>query len=211
MAEECKGENTMSELTLAADLREKTGKNANRRLRAQGVIPAVFYTAKGDSIALQVKEPALMKLYAVAGRTTVFTLEMNNKGSVTSHPCLIWDVEHYPTKQRFQHVDFYGVDLDKELKVRVPLEFTGTAKGTKLGGKLETYREQIEVLSKPTTLPKKIVVDISNLDVGQGIRVADIIMPEGVRANYDTNYAVINVVAPGGADDKEDGENGQDG
>lgn len=196
----------MSALTLTADVREKTGKNANRRLRAKAVIPAVFYSAKGESIPLQVNEPALMKLYAAAGRTTVFTLEMNNKGTVTSHPCLIWDVEHYPTKQRFQHVDFYGVDLDKELKVRVPIEFVGTAKGTKLGGKLETYREQLEVLSKPASLPKKIVVDISNLDMGQGLRVADLAMPEGVRAHYDINFAVINVVAPGGGDDKEDGE-----
>ena len=86
----------------------------------------------------------------------------------------------------------------------MPLEFSGVAKGTKLGGQLEVYREQIQVLSKPAFLPKKVVVDISDLDIGQGLRVADLPMPEGVRASYDLNYAILNVVAPGsGKDDEE--------
>ena len=143
------------------------------------------------------EEPALNKLDAAAGRTTVFDLVIDNNGKKTSHPCLIWDAEYFPTKKRFQHVDFYGVDLNKELKLKVALEFVGTAKGTKLGGKLETYREAIEVLCKPESLPKKIVVDISNLDVNQGLRVADLAMPEGVRPAYTTNYAIITVLAPG--------------
>ena len=195
----------MSEqLHLSASVRTATGKNANRRLRAQGIIPAVYYNTKGESLALQVSERELMKLYASAGRTTVFELEVDNNGKKEKHTCLVWDVEYYPTKQRFQHVDFYGVDLDKELKVRVPLEFSGTAKGTKLGGKLETFREQIYVLSKPNSLPQKVIVDISGLDVGQGLRVADLVMPQGVRASYDDNFAIISVTQPGGG--KDEGE-----
>ena len=203
MAEDPK-ENPMStRLTLAAELREKTGKNANRQLRASGVTPAVFYSAKGENKAVQVNEAALMKLYGTAGRTTVFNLEVAENGKKNVYPCLIWDVEYYPTKNRFQHVDFYGVDLDKELKVRVPLEFVGVAKGTKLGGQLEVYREQIQILSKPDFLPKKVVVDISDLDIGQGLRVADLAMPEGVHASYDINYAILTVTAPGAAKDEE--------
>ena len=188
-------------LKLSAQLREKTGKNANRKLRASGFTPAVFYAGGGEAMPLQVSEAALAKLYENAGRTTVFDLEVDGNGKKNTHPCLIWDVEYYPTKTRFQHVDFYGVDLDKELKVRVPLIFTGTAKGTKLGGKLEVYREQISILSKPASLPKKIFVDISDLDIGQGLRIQDLAMPEGVRASYDTNYAVITVNLPGASKD----------
>lgn len=189
---------------LPADLRTKTGKNANRKLRAQGVIPAVYYSAKGENKALQVNEAALMKLYGSAGRTTVFDLEIAEDGKKRICPCLVWDVEYYPTKNRFQHVDFYGVDLDRELKVRVPLEFSGVAKGTKLGGQMEVYREQIHVLSKPDSLPKKIVVDITDLDISQGLRVADLAMPEGVRASYDINYAILMVTAPGSAKEEEE-------
>lgn len=194
----------MSErLTLAATVREKTGKNANRQLRAKGITPAVFYGAGGESFPVQVNEAALFKLYGQNGRTTFFNLEIDNKGKKSVHPCLIWDVEYYPTKNRFQHVDFYGVDMNKELRVRVAIEFSGVAKGTKLGGRIETYREQMYVLSKPETLPKKIVVDISGLDMGHGLRVADLPMPAGVRASYDTNFAVISVTMPGGKDSEE--------
>jgi large subunit ribosomal protein L25 len=189
-------------LTLSASVREKTGKNANRKLRAQGITPAVFYRAGGPSIPVQVNEAALRKLYESAGRSTVFDLEIADKGTKSRYPCLIWDTESYPTKNRFQHVDFFGLDLDREIKVRVPLEFSGIAKGTKLGGKLEVYREQIAILSKPAALPKKIVVDVSALDVGQGLRVADLSMPEGVRASYDVNYVVLTVILPGAGKDQ---------
>lgn len=205
MAEDPPKEKTMSDnLTLSAQVREKTGKNANRRLRASGMTPAVFYIAGGESVPLTVNEAALTKLYSSTGRTTVFNLEIDDRGKKSTHPCLIWDAEYYPTKNRFQHVDFYGVNMDKKLRLRVPLEFVGTAKGTRLGGKLEVYREQIVILSKPASLPKKITVDISNLDVGQGLRVQDLVMPEGVQASYDTNFAILVITMPGA--DKGAGE-----
>jgi large subunit ribosomal protein L25 len=204
MAEDQKEQPMSDRLKLSVDVREKTGKNANRKLRAKGVIPGVFYTGEGLNFPVQANEAALMKLYGQAGRVTVFDLEINDKGATTTHPCIIWDVEYYPTRNRFQHVDFYGVHLDKELKVKVPLEFLGTAKGTKLGGRLEVYREQLYIYSKPATLPRKITVDISDLDVGQGLRVADLAMPEGVRADYDTNFAILTVNMPGGKDEAEE-------
>ncbi len=98
-------------LKLSAQARVKVGKNANRQLREQGIIPAIYYNTKGESRPIQVQEAALMKLYAVAGRTSLFDLEIEEDGKKTTFPCLIWDVEYYPTKYRFQHVDFYCVDL----------------------------------------------------------------------------------------------------
>jgi large subunit ribosomal protein L25 len=196
-------------LTLAADLRKKTGKNANRQLRANGVIPAVYYAAKGENKILKVNEAALTKLYSSVGRTTVFELEITEDGKTKLYPCLIWDTEYYPTKNRFQHVDFYGVDLNKELRIRVPLEFTGVAKGSKLGGQMEVYREHIHILSKPDSLPKKILVDVSDLDIGQGLRVADLMLPEGVRASYDINYAILMVTTPDSAKDEMGEEAGK--
>jgi len=191
-------------LTLTAEVRTQIGKNANRRLRAAGIIPAVYYTADGSSVPVQVQEKAFTKLYATVGRTALFTLEFDNKGTKVSKACLVWDIEYYPTQNRYQHIDFYGVDLDRELRVRVPLVFTGVAKGTKLGGRLEIFREQIYIVSKAETLPSKIDVNISNIDVNQGLRVADLVMPQGVRAHYADNYAILNVNAPGSDKSDED-------
>lgn len=191
-------------VTLKGNVREKLGKNANRKLRERGYTPAVFYTPSGDSVSIEVKEAELNKIYSTHGRTNLLNLVVEGGATKINQPCLIWDAEYFPTKNRFQHVDFYGVDLDKEIKVRLRLIFKGTSKGVKLGGKLEIYREQIYVVCKPQFLPDEIVVDISNLDVNQGFRVADLAMPEGVRAHYTDNFAIVNVNAPGSKNGKDE-------
>lgn len=198
----------MSErMILPCQVRSGKGKNANRQLRAQEIIPAVYYTAGGESQPVQVEEAKLNRLYAKAGTTTVFDLEIDDNGKKSTHTCLVWDVEYYPTKNRFQHVDFYGVDMNKEIKRRVPLVLEGTSKGVKLGGKMEVFREYIDTMSKPAFIPKQIIVDISNLDVNQGLRLNDLIMPENVRPASDENFAILHVSAPGGAKEQGD-ENG---
>ncbi len=186
---------------LSAEPREGFGKGPNRRLRQQQIVPAVFYTATGENIPLQIPASALTKTYAAVGRTTVFDLEVPGKGTF---PTLMWAIQRDPCKGVFTHVDLYGVDLEKEIKITVPLEFTGVARGTKVGGKLETYREKVALVSKPLDMPSKIVIDISDMDIGKTIQVADLDLPQGVAASYDVNYAIISVIAPGGAASSEE-------
>ncbi len=198
----------MSEfLTLNAQKRVQTGKGVSRRLRAAGIVPGIFYSPKGENTPVQIHEKDLQKIYGQVGRTTVFNLEIESDGAQTTYPALFWDVDFYPIKNRIQHIDIFGVDLDKEIKVRVPLEFLGVAKGTKVGGKLETFQEIIEVYSKPLSLPKKISVDISNLDMNECLRIADLSMPAGVRAHSETHYAVVGVVSPEKEEEGDGGEN----
>jgi large subunit ribosomal protein L25 len=187
----------MSEFaTLQAKKRNNTGKGAARRLRAAARIPAVFYTSAGLNIPLQIDEKELTMLYQRIKTTSIFNLEItDDKGNKEISAALFWDVDFFPTKKRIQHVDIYGVDLDKEITVRVPLEFTGIAKGTKLGGKLEPYREKIDIICKPLSLPTKVEVDVTELGLNNSIYVEDLIIPEGVRVAHKTNYVVVSVVA----------------
>ncbi|MDE7065088.1 MAG: 50S ribosomal protein L25, partial [Desulfovibrionaceae bacterium] len=104
-------------------------------------------------------------------------------------------VQYHPYKKTFTHIDFYGVDLDKTVKVNVPVEFTGVSRGVKLGGRLETYREQVQLVSKPLDMPKKVTVDITNLDINKTIYVADLQLPEGVQAAYANNFAIVSVIS----------------
>ncbi len=197
----------MSEfVNLRVQKRDSKGKGNARRLRAEGIIPAIFYSCKGDSIPVQVVERELSKVFSQVGRTTVFNVEVEENGAISVFPALIWDIEYYPVKNRMQHVDFFGVDLDKELKITVPLEFVGTAKGTKLGGKLEIYREKIQIWSKPLSLPSKITVDISDLALDQGLRIADLTMPEGVRPHYDVNFSIVTVINPSSIPAEDEGK-----
>lgn len=182
---------------LNAQKRDTSGKGFNRRLRQEGVIPGVFYTGQGGNISVQMPAATLNKLFGEVGRTTVFNLEIAEGGKTSLHPVLIWDVQRHPVKNRITHVDFYGVDLDKPVKITVPIEFTGVARGTKVGGVLETYREQVQLVAKPLDMPAKIVLDITSLDLGKTIQVADLELPEGVKAAYDVNYAIVSVLMPG--------------
>ena len=179
--------------TLSAQKRENLGKGYNRRLRTQGLIPAVFYSRSGENIALQVSLKDLNKIFEQVGRTTVFNIDIKGDGS---HPVLFWDAMRDPCKNTFTHVDFYGVDLDRPVKVVVPLEFTGVARGTKVGGVLETYRERILLMAKPLDMPSKVVIKLSDMGINDTIQVADVKLPEGVHASYDVNYAIVSVLPP---------------
>lgn len=190
-------------LTLGAQKRDQTGKGVARRLRASGKIPAVFYNTKGESTPIQVSERELLKVFGQVKRTSVFNIEIDGQ----TFPAIIWDVDYYPAKNKIQHVDVFGVDLNKEIKTRIPLEFLGVAKGTKVGGKLEVYREAITVEAKPLSLPQKIQVNIAELGINDAIKVADLSLPGGVKADDDGNAVIVSVVLGRGAtEDQEDEE-----
>ena len=193
------------EKTLQVQKRNGLGKGANRRLRAGALVPGVFYNGKGENIALQIPSLPMEKLLAAVGRNTVFHIEINNGEKKDKYPALIWDIQYHPYKRAFLHIDFYGVDLDKEVVVRVPLEFTGIARGVKLGGQLETYRENVRLSGKPLDIPKKITLDVTELDINAAIHVADLSLPQGICAVYSTNYCIVAVHMPGA--EEEDKEN----
>ncbi|MCR5257937.1 MAG: 50S ribosomal protein L25, partial [Desulfovibrio sp.] len=104
------------------------------------------------------------------------------------------------------HIDYYGVDLEKEVKVEVPLVFTGTAKGVKLGGMLETYREEVLISAKPLDMPHSITVDVTDLGVNQSITVEKLQLPEGCKAVYDNNFSIVAVIEKSSDAAEDEGE-----
>lgn len=185
----------MSELkTLSVQKRNTSGKGSNRRLRVQNIIPGVYYAAEGVNVPVQMPALPLSKMYTQVGRTNVFNLEIDDNGSKTLHPVFVWDAQYHPVKGFFTHVDFFGVDLDKNIKVEVPVEFVGTSKGVKLGGMLETYRERVTLQAKPQSMPRKVTVDVTNLDINQSVRISQLVLPEGVQAVYKTDFTVVAVL-----------------
>lgn len=192
------------EKTLNVSKREGRGKGPSGRLRAKDMVPGIFYTTSGQNIMVQAPALPLEKLYESVGHTTVFNLEIESDGKKDIHPVLIWQVQRHPYKKCFLHIDYYGVDLDKEVKVDVPVEFVGVARGSKLGGVLETYRESVRLASKPLEMPQKVTIDVTDMNIGDTINVSDLKLPENVRAVYDHNYAVVSVMAKSKEDDLEE-------
>jgi large subunit ribosomal protein L25 len=193
------------EKTLCVQKRDRIGKGPNGRLRSQGHIPGVFYTSTGGNISVQAPALQLEKMYGDVGHTTVFNLEIDDNGRKSVYPVLIWGVQRHPYKKAFTHIDFYGVDLDKEVKVEVPLEFVGTARGVKLGGVLETYHETVRLAGKPLDMPQKITIDVTGLGINDTVTVQNLQLPANVRAISDRNFAIVSVLA-NSKDEAEEGD-----
>lgn len=190
----------MSEkITFSVSKREGLGKGANRQLRVAGKVPGIFYSTTGENIPVQMDEMPLVKLYEKAGLTNVIALDID--GEVKD--CLIWKLERHPFKNRLQHVDFYGIDAEKEIRIKIPVRVTGESKGVKLGGRLEEYRQVITVSAKPADIPNEVVVDVTDFDVHTFIKVSELELPANVTAYYDDDFKVLAVV-PGRGSAKAD-------
>jgi large subunit ribosomal protein L25 len=183
-------------LSLAVKTRAGLGKGANRKLRAAEMVPGVYYDATGVNIPVMVEHMPLKKLYLKTASSHVFDLLIESDAGKETKPALIWQLQHHPTKSLITHVDFYGVDLTKEISVHIPVEVVGKAVGVVKGGALEVYRETIEVTCLPLAIPDKVVIDITNVDINQHVKIADISLPEGVRAVTEDNFAILGVLLP---------------
>ncbi|SKA72012.1 large subunit ribosomal protein L25 [Paucidesulfovibrio gracilis DSM 16080] len=192
--------------TLTVAERTATGKGPNRRLRAQGIVPGVYYDQHGTNIMVQVAEVPLRKVYEKVGGTQVFHLEIDRNGNKETFPSLVWRLKHDPVRPVLTHVDFFGVDLDKDLKVFVNVVTTGTPKGLKQGGKLDIFRDQLEIICKPLDIPEHIEIEVSELDVNDNVHIEDITLPDGVTALYEENFAVVGVtpITETSLDDEEE-------
>ena len=187
--------------SLAVKTRAGLGKGANRKLRADDMVPGIYYDAKGVNIPVMVEHMPLQKLYSKTASAHVFDLLIESDAGQETRPSLIWKLQYHPTKSKITHVDFYGVDLTKEIRVHIPVVVTGKAKGMVTGGTLEIYRETIEITCLPLAIPDKVVIDITPLDVNQHVKVAEVTLPEGVKAVYDDNFAILGVLLPSAEDD----------
>ncbi|KUG28023.1 lsu ribosomal protein l25p [hydrocarbon metagenome] len=194
------------QLSLAVKPRATKGKGACRRLRVENLVPGIFYDSKGTNIPVMVAELPLTKLREKTGSSHVFDLVIEGEDGTQTRPSLMWNVQRHPTKPRITHVDFYGVDLEKVIRVSVPVVVTGKAKGVVLGGKLEVFRDMIEVECLPLSIPDKVTIDVTALGTNENVVVSDLVLPEGVKAVYDDNYAVVGVVFEAEEEDKTKAE-----
>ncbi len=190
----------MSEVTsLQLKQREERGKGPCARLRSNGLVPGVFYNSKGENISFTVDNMALGKVFEKVRYSKMLELHIEVDGQVEKRNALFKKLVSHPVKRRYDHVDFIGIDLDKEVQVTVPVETVGRAKGVVLGGKLEILEERVMVCCLPTIIPDSIVVDVADLDIAEKVFVEQLVLPEGVKAVYDRNYPVVTIQAGRGA------------
>lgn len=177
---------------LEVSVRNKSGKGAARQLKATGMIPAVAYGKTLEPIALVVSPTDLKhKLSGEYGLNTVFSLDVDG----SSFPALVADYQYHPVTRALIHADFKKIDLDKEIEVHVPLEITGKAKGVTAGGVLQQPYRTVAIRALPLSVPVKIVHDITSLDIGEVVTVADVKCPEGVALTLPAKRTLVGIYA----------------
>jgi large subunit ribosomal protein L25 len=156
-------------------------KNHARRVRVQGLIPAVVYGAGQPSVPVTVDPKVITKiLYSESGHNTIFDLNIEGAGP---QKVMIVDWQNEPIKGKLLHIDLKRIAMDVRMKVSVPVQLTGTAIGVKSqGGVLSQVLHEVEIESLPGDIPSHIDVDITNLELNGSIHIKD--LPHGDKFKF---------------------------
>ncbi|MCF6311522.1 MAG: 50S ribosomal protein L25 [Verrucomicrobiales bacterium] len=196
-----------SHQTLQATKREQAGTGVAKKLRRDGIIPAIIYGADQDNYTIQLKSKDFGDLLK-RSTSDNFLVNLEIEGAKEKTKlAMVQEVQIKPLTGAVIHVDFHAVKEDQVLSAHLPIELTGEPEGVKTGGILEHLLRSIEVHCRPADLPEKLVVDISYLELDQALHVSDLPFPDGVEVTMDGGVVVAMVAASRAAvSDGEDGE-----
>lgn len=200
----------MSNFVVVAEAREDQGKGASRRLRHQGMIPAVIYGAGKDPVSVSLNHNEMVKhLSDEAFYSHILTV----KTPAGDEKAILKDLQRHPAKPIVLHADFLRVDENQKLRVHVPVHCTGTdtSPGIKAGGVLTHNMNEVEVQCLPKNLPEFIEVDVSNLEIGQSVHLSEMNIPAGVEVvemlhGEGHDQAVATMAATRGGSESSDEE-----
>ncbi len=182
---------------LAVEVRPRTGKGAARSLRRQDKIPGVIYGPKAVPLPISVADNALEKLLREMGEESkLLKVTVADGQSRQMRQVLIREVQVHPVRRQFLHVDFYEVPLDHPIVVEVPVEVLGEAAGVRDGGLLNVIRRTLAVRCLPGDIPEKVQIDVSSLEIGSTVHVADLIQQVPFELVDEAHLTVVTVNAP---------------
>jgi len=181
-------------LELKAEKRQSTGKGESRSLRREGKIPAVLYGPDTQPVYFSINEHEFITLLKNAQSSQ--QLIKIDTGDGEQQAAMIKELQTKPVTEEILHIDFYKVDMNRKIRVRVPIIVKGKSIGVELGGLLQIVRRKLEVLCLPLEIPESIEIDVTDLDVGDSVHVEDISLQGDIEIPADVNFTVITVLAP---------------
>ncbi len=188
-------------------VRQERGKGPARRLRGQGLIPAVLYGAGADAISLTADPHELIKaLDPGKKRNTVFELEIDGHSEKDPVYAMIRDFQEDTLKGSLLHVDFVRVSEDRPVEVTVPVYFTGKAKGVQMGGMAHQVFREVPIRCTPDRIPVHLEHDVTSLEIGEMLSVSDLDPGEGVEVLLPSEQTLFSIMAGRVAGPLEGGE-----
>lgn len=184
----------MNTIELKAETRTTRGNSPARALRRSGRLPAVLYGPGREPNMLSLICRDLENILKQGGMgRTILNLVLDD--GKTTKPAMIKELQAHPVSRELLHVDFYEVDMDRKIRVSVPVTTSGKSIGVEQGGMLQLIRRELEVFCLPNEIPGTITIDITNLDIGDAIHVEDIPTAGGVEIPHDVNFTVLTVTS----------------
>ena len=186
----------MELIELTATIRKTKGKNAAHVLRQASKIPAVLYGPGTEPIILSIQAKDLEQILKKnqVGQV-LFNLKIQN-GKTKTRSAMIKELQVHPISQNYLHADFYEIDMDRKITVKVPVVAKGHSAGVEMGGTLQLVRRELDVFCLPNEIPEAIELDISDLAIGDSIHVEDIVMPGDIEIQAEVNFTVLTISSP---------------
>jgi large subunit ribosomal protein L25 len=167
-------------ISLNAEPRSDSGKGASRRLRHQGLVPAIVYGGKFDPVQISIDHNVFIH---ELDKETIYTQVVDLKMDGKTQEVILRDLQRHPYKNKIMHADFFRIDKNTPIKVVVPIHVTNAEEcvGVKMdGGMMTQVVTEIEIIALPKDLPEYLEIDALNLHLGEILHLTDIQMPEGV-------------------------------
>lgn len=185
-----------TKLKLSARKRVATGKGAARKLRTQGMIPAIVYGNRKENLPICFNTNDFIKLvHGAAHENMIFELNLEgNKGGIIPN-VIIKQIQVNPLKGNILHVDFYEISMEQALQVHVPLELLGDSIGVKEeGGLLDFVSRELLIECLPKDLPETIQIDVTQVKLGESLHVKDINFTQGVKPLENPEKVILSII-----------------
>ncbi len=183
----------MEKVKIDVALRERLGKEVNKKLRKEGFVPAVIY-GRDTNLAVKIPHEGLKILKSIHfSESTIIEMVVSNDKKHDTFPVIIKDIQHHPITEKVIHLDFFRVSLEEKITVHIPIVFRGEAKGAKEGGTFEQLLWELEVEGLPMDIPEKVEIDISALEIGHSLHVSDVAIADNVEVMTPAGDAIATV------------------
>ncbi|MBH0231839.1 50S ribosomal protein L25/general stress protein Ctc [Halobacillus yeomjeoni] len=178
---------------LKANQRKNLKQSVTRELRLEGNVPSVVYGKDKQPITVAVNSLELLKTVRDEGKNTIISLDIDGGETVD---VMLHEYQIDPLKDELIHADFYVVDMSEEMDVEVPVHLEGEAEGAKEGGVVQQPLYELAVRAKPADIPEEIVVDVSELNIGDSILVSDLKASSKYEITEDPDTTIVSVTPP---------------
>jgi large subunit ribosomal protein L25 len=175
--------------------RTRAGKGVARKIRAQGMIPAILYGG-GDNIPLSLQPQELLKILS-SGENTIFQLEINGELG-EDRQAIVRDLQRDPLKETLLHADLYRISMDVEITVSVPIVLQGMSREVSdIGGVINQLLHEVEIQCLPSLIPHELTIDVSHLGIGEVLHVQDLPVLRGIQVLDAPEEVVASVSVRG--------------